>query len=87
MVWKIRQEEELPSFHIVFEMRKKKYISCDLQIADGTVKLLLQTGDSDPQILFDEDSSYSDTIELPAASNYIVIESENFTGTVNLTIK
>ena len=55
-------------------MRKKKYISCDLQIADGTVKLLLQTGDSDPQILFDEDSSYSDTIELPAASNYIVIE-------------
>ena len=64
-------------------MRKKKYISCDLQIADGTVKLLLQTGDSDPQILFDEDSSYSDTIELPAASNYIVIESENFTGTVN----
>ena len=62
-------------------------ISCDLQITDGTVKLLLQTGDSDPQILSNEDGSYSDTIELPAASNYIVIESENFTGTVNLTIK
>lgn len=32
-------------------------------------------------------NKYSATIELPAEGNYIGIEGNNFTGTVNLNIK
>lgn len=62
-------------------------ISCDTDITDGTFKLILKTGSDDPQILCDTLQSYSDTIELPSASNYIVVEAENFTGSFNLSIQ
>lgn len=62
-------------------------ISCDTNITDGTLKLILKTGSDDPQILFDTLQSYSETIELPSASNYIVVETENFTGSLNLKIQ
>ena len=42
-------------------------ISCDTNITDGTLKLILKTGSDDPQILFDTLQSYSETIELPSA--------------------
>ena len=63
------------------------HISCDLDIAGGTAKLLLLTGDEEPQILCDTSTSYSDTLELPSASNYIIIQTENFTGSVDLTVE
>lgn len=62
-------------------------ISCDTDITDGTLKLILKTGSDEPQILCDTLQSYSDTIELSSASNYIVIEAENFTGSFNLIIQ
>lgn len=63
------------------------HISCDLDIAGGKAKLLLLTGDEEPQILCDTSTSYSDTLELPSASNYIIIQTENFTGSVDLTVE
>ncbi len=30
---------------------------------------------------------YTGTIQLPAASNYIIVEMENFTGSLDLTIE
>ena len=62
-------------------------ISCDTDITDGTLKLILKTGSDEPQILCDTLQSYSNTIELPSASNYIVVEAENFTGSFNLVIQ
>lgn len=62
-------------------------IACDTDITDGTLKLILKTGADDPKILCDTLQSYSDTIELPSASNYIVVEAENFTGSFSLTIQ
>ena len=33
------------------------------------------------------ESSYNDTIELPSASNYVLIEADNFTGSLKLKLK
>lgn len=62
-------------------------ISCDLNIEEGMIKLLLQTGDNDPQILCDTLGKYSETIKLPSASNYLIVQSENFTGSIKLTVE
>lgn len=62
-------------------------ISCKIDTASGTLKLILQTGADDPEVLCDTESSYSATLELPSASNYIIVEAENFTGSLDLTIE
>lgn len=62
-------------------------VSCDLSIDAGTIQLLFQSGDSDPEVLCESSGSYSETIELPAASNYIIVRGENFTGSINLTVE
>lgn len=62
-------------------------IECNIRMEDGKIRLLLQTGDSDPKVLFETSGNYSDTLELPSASNYITIQADNFTGTIDLNIK
>ena len=62
-------------------------ISCKIDTASGALKLILQTGANEPEVLCDTESSYSATIELPSASNYIIVEAENFTGSLDLTIE
>ena len=41
----------------------------------------------EPEVLCDTENSYSATLELPSASNYIIVEAENFTGSLDLTIE
>lgn len=62
-------------------------ISCNMDKTSGTLKLILQTGTNDPEVLCDTETSYSETIDLPSASNYIIVEAENFTGSLDLTIE
>lgn len=62
-------------------------ISCNMDIQVGTAKLIFQSGTEQPQVLCEVSDKYSETIELPAASNYILVECENFTGSVELEIK
>ena len=62
-------------------------ISCNMDKTSGTLKLILQTGTNDPEVLCDTETSYSETIELPSASNYIIVEAENFTGSLDLIIE
>ena len=62
-------------------------ISCDIAAQTGNLKLILQTGTDEPKILCDTESSYNDTIELPSASNYVLIEADNFTGSLKLKLK
>lgn len=62
-------------------------IDGNIRIEEGKIRLLLQTGDDDPKVLFEAQGSYSDTIELPSASNYITIQADNFTGVIDLNIK
>ncbi|HBY2902537.1 TPA: hypothetical protein MIW38_003761 [Clostridioides difficile] len=69
------------------ENGNKLTVSCNADTTSGTLKLILQTGTDEPKILSDMQSAYSDTIELPSASNYIILEMENFTGSIDLTIE
>ena len=62
-------------------------ISCNMDKTSGTLKLILQTGTNDPEVLCDTETSYSETIDLPSASNYIIVEAENFTGSLDLIIE
>ena len=62
-------------------------ISCKIDTASGALKLILQTGADDPEVLCDTENSYSATLELPSASNYIIVEAEKFTGSLDLTIE
>ena len=62
-------------------------ISCNMDITSGTLKIMLQTGASEPEVLCNTETSYSKTLELPSASNYIIVEAENFTGSIYLTIE
>ena len=62
-------------------------ISCDIDGEDGELTLLLQTGAEEPVVLCGAGRSYSGTVELPPASNYIIVEAEGFTGSLNLTVE
>ena len=62
-------------------------ITCNLNITDGSAKLVFQSGADDPQILIQSTGDYSETIELPSASNYIVVVGDGFTGSIELKIK
>lgn len=62
-------------------------ISCNMDTTSGTLKLILQTGANKPEVLCDTENSYSETIELPSASNYVTVEAKNFTGSLDLTVE
>ncbi len=62
-------------------------VSCKTESDAGTVRLVFQSGAEEPEILCDTAGMYTGTIQLPAASNYIIVEMENFTGSLDLTIE
>ncbi|KAJ51688.1 hypothetical protein BD780_003356 [Clostridium tetanomorphum] len=62
-------------------------IICKLNITNGTGKLVLQSGTDGLQTLTESTGDYSKTIELPSASNYIIVDGNNFTGSIQLEIK
>jgi len=61
-------------------------VVCTLKITSGTAKVFWISGDEDPTILIETDGTYSDTITLPNGGNYIGIECNDFTGSVELSI-
>lgn len=65
----------------------KVSITCKLNIQAGTIKLILQSGTEQPKVLTEESGDYSETIELPSASNYILVEGDGFTGSIELEIE
>ena len=62
-------------------------VSCKIESDAGTVRLVFQSGAEEPEILCDTAGMYTGTIQLPASSNYIIVEMENFTGSLDLTIE
>ena len=58
-----------------------------LNVTDGTAKVVFESGTDDPQVLIESSGDYSETIELPSASNYIAVEGDGFTGSITLEIK
>lgn len=69
------------------EAGKKISVDCSLEIAEGTAKVFWISGSNEAVTLIETAGTYSDTITLPDGGNYIGIECENFTGSIELNIE
>ena len=69
------------------EAGKDLSIDCALEVTDGTAKVFWISGADEAVTLFETTGTYSDTITLPEGGNYIGIECENFTGSIELNME
>lgn len=64
----------------------KVNIACNMTASEGSAKLFVVCGDSDPQMLMDAAGEYSQTFDIPQSSWYIGFEGNSFTGNLELSI-
>lgn len=69
------------------EAGKELSIDCALEVTDGTAKVFWISGADEEVTLLETTGTYSDTITLPEGGNYIGIECENFTGSIELNME
>ena len=69
------------------EAGKELSIDCTLEITEGTAKVFWISGSDEAVTLIEAAGTYSDTITLPDGGNYIGIECESFTGSIELNIE
>jgi len=69
------------------EAGKDLSIDCTLEVSEGTAKVFWLSGADEEVTLLETTGTYSDTITLPEGGNYIGIECENFTGSIELNIE
>lgn len=69
------------------EAGKDIFITCTLKVTDGTAKVFWLSGSDEAVTLIETTGTYSDTITLPDGGNYIGIECEDFTGSIELNIE
>ena len=69
------------------EAGKELSIDCTLEIMEGTAKVFWISGSDEAVTLIEATGTYSDTITLPDGGNYIGIECESFTGSIELNIE
>ena len=69
------------------EAGKELSIDCTLEIPEGTAKVFWISGADEAVTLIEATGTYSDTITLPDGGNYIGIECESFTGSIELNIE
>ena len=69
------------------EAGKDLSIDCALEVTDGTAKVFWISGADEAVTLLETTGTYSDTITLPEGGNYIGIECENFTGSIELNME
>ena len=69
------------------EAGKELSIDCTLEVTEGTAKVFWISGSDEAVTLIEATGTYSDTITLPDGGNYIGIECEDFTGSIELNIE
>ena len=69
------------------EAGKDISVTCSVEITNGTAKVFWISGSDAPVVLIETDGTYSDTITLPDGGNYIGIECDEFTGSIDLRIE
>ena len=69
------------------EAGKELFIDCTLEVTEGTAKVFWISGSDEAVTLIEATGTYSDTITLPDGGNYIGIECEDFTGSIELNIE
>ena len=62
-------------------------VTCTLEVSSGTAKVFWISGSDEAVTLIEATGTYSDTITLPDGGNYIGIEGESFTGSIELNIE
>ena len=62
-------------------------LSCTLTLAEGTAQVLFQSGDNPPEVLCDTAGSHSATLSLPSGGISIIVQAENATGSIHLTVE
>ena len=69
------------------EAGKELSVDCILEVTKGTAKVFWISGSDEAVTLIEATGTYSDTITLPDGGNYIGIECESFTGSIELNIE
>lgn len=69
------------------EAGKELSIDCTLEVMEGTARVFWMSGSDEAVTLIEASGTYSDTITLPEGGNYIGIECEDFTGSIELNIE
>ena len=69
------------------EAGKELSIDCTLEVTEGTAKVFWISGSDEAVTLLETTGTYSDTITLPEGGNYIGIECEDFTGSIELNVE
>ena len=69
------------------EAGKELSIDCTLEITEGTAKVFWISGSDEAVTLIETTGTYSDIITLPDGGNYIGIECEDFTGSIELNVE
>ena len=69
------------------EAGKELSIDCTLEVTEGNAKVFWISGSDEAVTLIETTGTYSDTITLPDGGNYIGIECESFTGSIELNIE
>lgn len=69
------------------EAGKNISFTCTLEVTDGTTKVFWISGADEPVTLIETTGTYNDTLTLPDGSNYIGIECDNFTGSIEMNIE
>ena len=69
------------------EAGKELSINCFLEVTEGTAKVFWISGSDEAVTLIETTGTYSDTITLPEGGNYIGIECEEFTGSIEMNIE
>ena len=69
------------------ESGKDVSVSCSLMVTNGTAKIFWISGSDKPVVLLETEGDYCDTITLPDGGNYIGVNCDGFTGSVNINIE
>ena len=65
---------------------RKITIRCRMQIDAGTARLMMKSGREPARVLCESSSLYRETVSLPAAANYIWVEGDGWTGSIELDV-
>lgn len=66
---------------------KEISVTCTLKITAGTAKVFWISGADEAMTLIAATGTYHDTLTLPEGGNYIGIECEDFTGSIEMNIE
>ena len=65
---------------------RKITIRCQMEIAQGEARLMMKSGTEPARVLCESSSLYREIIFLPDAANYIWVEGDGWTGSIDLDV-